>query len=411
MVKPSPFLPAMMLAAGALFSIHCSAQQPDLGIARPGTDFIPPETQAAIQELISSGRSGAQSLIDNGDMDWLEQARTQSELAENPLTGERPAPTAQQPPPHPLGDGVKNLIFVSWSMGESALRDILTRYHGHPATAVVFRGVPEGQPFAGAVMAVQRLSMDTQSDVTVLIDPIAYRTHGITAAPSVAIESPEGETVIKATGISSTQRLQEYLDEGREGDIGQLGPTVEIKERDLVEVAQQRIAELDFEKMKENATQNFWRRQSGHLLPVAAEDRVRRVDPSVTIHEPILDSKGNVVTPPGVINPLDIMPFDQKLIVIDPSLAWQVALAADVVANTAPEITVTVIATHIDPDEGWNMFTRTEEAIDAALYLLQPSLAHRFGIERVPSIVTAADRAFVVHEFSKTSVEEGRHVQ
>lgn len=409
-------LSGLALAVGICLSTGVFSSDEELGIPHSDSNIISSEAQAAVRELVSSAKQRSQAMIDSGELDWLEAISAQHSLSANPLTVEADNTAAMDPeqeprPEHPLGTGFKTLIFVSWSMGEPAIRDILSRYDGDPSTAIVFRGVPEGQPFAQAVMAIQALSLDTESALSVLIDPIAYKTHGITTVPSIAIETPEGATLIKATGISSPDRLRYYLDDDQVGDLGQLGPTHEIAERDMIELAQERIAELDFDQMKERAQKNFWHQQTGHFLPTSIEDRVRHIDPSIIVHEDILDSMGNVVTAAGKINPLDIMPFDQKLVIIDPSSSWQVALAADVVRNTGDELVVTIMATQIDPEDGWGMFSRTEESIDAALYLLPPALASRFSIEKTPSIVTADDQTFIVREFSKAAVEEGLHVR
>lgn len=406
------------LAVAFGLSLPALASNYTLGIPHSSDVVISPETQAAANDLINSANQQARDVIASGELDWIDQLSAKHTPSSDPLNGESgdaasipDLPDQADQPPHPLGDGFKTFIFVSWSMGEGAIRDILQRYDGRDSTAIVFRGVPDGQPFAQAVMDIQALSLDTQSSLSVLMDPVAFKTHGIASAPSVAIETPEGKTLIKATGISSPDRLQEYLDDDRAGDLGRLGPSLEIVERDLIEIAEERVAELDFDQMKQQAIDNFWNQQTGHPLPTAIEDRLRHIDPSIVIHEPILDQEGNVVTPAGRINPLDIMPFDQTLVIIDPASSWQVAMAADVVRNTASERQVTVIATQIDPTEGWDMFSRTEQAIDAALYLLPPALAKRFNIEKTPSIVTADDRSFIVQELSKSSAEEGHHVR
>lgn len=373
-------------------------------------DKVSPELQSEVQAIGDQATRSARQLVESGGLDWLDEMSSRVDLAVNPLqddaaTAPEAAPKAD-PTKHPLGDGFKTFIFVSWSLGDAGIKSILSRYDGVEGTAIVFRGIPEGQSLAQGVMAAQALSMETKSALPVLLDPIAFKTHGITSVPAVAIENPDGTTLIKGAGTYSTDRLRDALEEGTEGDMGLLGPTVDIHEPDLIEVAQQKMAELDLEAMKQKAIDRFWHRHTGHPLPTVMEDAERRVDPTVIIHQDIVDAQGNVVTPAGEINPLDLMPFDQKLIIIDPEQSWQVALAADEVRNTRQSITVTVMATRIDPDQGWELFENTQEQIDAALYLLPPDMASRFQIAKVPSIVTADSETFIVTELSQPTVED-----
>lgn len=367
---------------------------------------ISPELQSEVRAISERATQSAKHLVESGEMDWLDEMSTRVELAVNPLQASEASEPKADPTKHPLGDGFKTFIFVSWSLGDSGIKSILSRYDGVEGTAIVFRGIPEGQSLAQGVMAVQALSMETKSALPVLLDPIAFKTHGITSVPAVAIENPDGSTLIKAAGTFSAERLREALEEGTDGDLGLLGPTLDIHEPDLIEVAQQKMAELDLEAMKQKAIDRFWHRQAGHPLPTVMEDAERRVDPTVIIHQDILDAAGNIVTPAGEINPLDFMPFDQKLVIIDPEQPWQVALAAEEVRNTRQSITVTVMATRIDPDKGWKLFESTQEQIDAALYLLPPDMASRFQIAKVPSIVTADSQNFIVTELSQPTVED-----
>ncbi|MCY1313105.1 hypothetical protein D9M70_636010 [compost metagenome] len=98
--------------------------------------------------------------------------------------------------------------------------------------------------------------------------------------------------------------------------------------------------------------------------------------------------------------------FDQKLVVIDPTKPWQVAMAKREKESAPSGITVTVMATQIPAASGWELFNATQDAINAPLYLLQPDLASRFGIERVPSVVTADATHFIVTEQTEASAQE-----
>lgn len=415
-IRTHKIIRASLLALTSLASLPALAGD-QLGIPTNQAENISPEMSSLARSISQDAQQSANTLIEAGDMDWIQSLQSQADLSANPLDEQQqaeavsPTEPTENPNPHPAGDGFKTLIFVSWSMGEAAIKDVLQRYDGQQTTAVVFRGVPDDKPFAQGVMAIQAVSMSSKSSVAVVIDPVAFRTHGVAAVPAIAIETPAGDTQIKATGTVSAEQLAEALKDGKEGDIGSLGPTLEIQEPDMIEVAQQRIEQLDFDAIKQKAISRFWQNNAGNHLPTVQRDIVRRVDPTVLITQDILDAYGNVVTPRGEINPLDIMPFDQKLVVIDPTQQWQVDLAIYEIAATPPGITVTVMASEIPADRGWEVFENTQDAIGAALYMMPAAMGSRFQIQAVPSVVTADRTHFIVEEISKITAEGKPSVQ
>ncbi len=408
---------ALASALALALALPAMAQQ-ELGIKKLDIDSIAPEVLEQAKQISEQGRAATDALQQTEDMTWVKS------LAENIVVQEAqrrmeadqpkadPVGSDQQPNPekkHPLGDGHRTLIFVSFSMGDQAIMDLMTLYDGQAATGIVFRGIPEGVSMADAVTRMHRMTQETQSTVSVLLDPLAFQRHGINLVPAVAIETPEDKLVAKVTGISSVEYLQDAIAEGKKGDLGIIGQPVEISEPDLMAVAQQRLEELDYDAMKKRAISRFWDVHTGHFLPATTEPARRRVDASVLIPQDILDSEGKVVTPAGRINPLAMRRFDQKLVVIDPTKPWQVELAKREKASAPLGVTVSIMATQIPTASGWELFNATQDSMDAPLFLLQPDLASRFGIKRVPSVVTADDTHFIVTEFTEASALEVAH--
>lgn len=399
---------AMALALPAL-------AEGDLGIKKLDLDSLPQEVIEQARQISKEGRANTEALQQTEDMTWVrslsenivvqEAQRRLAESGDNAPEDGEIKPTNPEKK-HPLGDGHRTYIFVSFAMGDEAIMDLMTRYDGEPATGIVFRGIPKGVSMGDAVARMHNMTQATQSTVSVLLDPLVFQRHGVNLVPAVAIETPEEKLVAKATGTSSIQYVQDAINEGRKGDLGVVGSPIEISEPDLMAVAQQRIEELDYEAMKKRAIARFWDVHQGHHLPQATVPATRRVDATVIIPEDILDSEGKVVTPAGRINPLEMRKFDQKLVVIDPTKPWQVALAKREKDSAPAGITVTVMATQIPTTSGWELFNATQDAIDAPLYLLQPDLASRFGIEHVPSVVTADNTHFIVAEQTEASVQE-----
>ena len=59
---------------------------------------------------------------------------------------------------------------------------------------------------------------------------------------------------------------------------------------------------------------------------------------------------------------------------------------------------VTLIATRLDAELGWDSYKQVTEEFDAPVFLLTPDIISRFGLEHTPSIVTAKNKKFMVRE-------------
>lgn len=377
----------------------------NLGIQRLDISNIDPAVIEQARQVSEQGQKTAGAVTEE-DMAWLQKlTESTASLLPAPEDADEDEAAPEAERKHPLGDGKRTLIFVSWSMGATAIKDIMAAYDGRPATGIVFRGIPDGMKMIDAVTKMHMLTKDTMSEVSVLLDPLAFKRHAIDVVPAIVIESEDDALLAKALGTTSARLLESGLEEGKGPDLGTHGPTGEILEPDLMEVAKQRIAELDTEAMKKRAIDRFWVMNTGTPLPPVIKPARRLVDPSVIIPQDILDSKGNVVTKAGKINPLEVMPFDQKLVVIDPTQPWQVQLAIDEYKSHGIGMTVTVMATQIPPDSGWELFNAVQDRIDGPLYVLPGDMAERFQIQRTPSIVTAEGMNFVVREVAKEEVE------
>ena len=400
------------MCVGLALSYTVAIAGDDLGIRKYNLNEFDPALLDQVREISQNAKAAREQVSGRNDMNWVSEMAAKvidQGINEESQQNDRSADGKDREKKHPLGDGNRTLIFVSWSMGATALKDILLSFDGLPGVGIVFRGIPEGMSMGDAVTKMHLLTQETQSTVSVLLDPLAFQRHSVSSVPTVALEATDDALIAKAAGSSSVSYIEGAVKEGKRGDLGTIGPTQEIIEPDLMEVAKQRIAELDTVAMKKRAIARFWDNHKGHPLPPVTESATRLVDASVIVPDDILDSQGRVVQKAGRINPLDMMPFDQKLVVIDPTQAWQVALAKREYADNGANLTVTVMATQIPSASGWELFNRVQDSLDAPLYLLPPDMAERFQILRAPSVVTADDKNFVVHEIAQSAFEEANH--
>lgn len=351
------------------------------------------EVKNELTALKQSTQQQVDFVMNSGDLEWAKdlEARAQQVVAES-------VGAAKREPAHPLGEGRRKLIFVSWSMGDHEIKELLREYNGGTDVGLLFRGIPDGMKMVDALVKIQRLSLDTKSSVSVLLDPVAFQKYAITVVPAVVIEEGD-ELKAVAKGTSSIERVDEALKSGKGGDLGFVGPSLAIAERDLIEVMKEKAAKLDPEELKRKAMARYWRGQKMFSLPRTVEDRTRRLDPTVTVQEDMITPDGKVIHRAGDrINPLSIRPFSQRMLIIDPSAPEQVSLAREQIKTYGKSQAVTLILSSVDVDAGWDDIQRIQEAVGAPAYLLKSDVLERFAIERTPSIVTADDQSFYIRE-------------
>jgi conjugal transfer pilus assembly protein TraW len=330
------------------------------------------------------------------------------------------------------------VIYASTSLGEAGLLDILEEAAGRDDVLVVFRGMKPGQKLQQLVREihalVRRFGEDRQPHV--VIDPNRFRHANVTAAPTLTLEE-SGRVLAKVQGITGIQWLQSKTDgklgngkqdkgkpsDGGVGSIGSVGkpprgeiktldfgiqgPTRVIAEVDLIEEMQRRVMQIDWVAKKREALIRFWERTEFYDLPEATENRERLIDPSVTAPRDVVAPDGTMIVRAGQrINPLDRLPFTQRLVVFDATSPAQVEFALRMGREAAPR-RVTYIVTRLDRESGWEGLEKIETALNAPVYLLTPDLRDRFQLERSPATVEAKGKNFAVREFKVGKAGQG----
>jgi conjugal transfer pilus assembly protein TraW len=294
----------------------------------------------------------------------------------------------------PTGEWID--ILVSRSLGEELIQTIQALEDSKVPVRFVFRGIDEGQRINDAFADYGRWTHGLEKPPAAILDPNIFREHAVTAVPHM-IYMKDGKALANVRGLSNPQWLADAVARGERGDLGSQGPVMEIAERDLIEVMQERAAGLDLESRKEETVKTYWERASFTELAAAERPSRRTIDPTVVVARALKDRDGNVIVPAGAkINPLDMRPFTLRLVVFNPTrkseLNWVKSL------EPVPGIEDMYLATAIDRDDGWKHLERIEDALDAPVFLLKPDIRDRFGLRSTPSLVTAEERHFVVEE-------------
>jgi conjugal transfer pilus assembly protein TraW len=343
---------------------------------------------------------------------WLEanpateEARRQAQ--EMLRTSPRAIPFPQSPslPDGTEAPGRQIVLYVSTSLSEAALDEIFDEASGQDDVSVVFRGMKPGQKLPDFVRELHRSlqRFDAGQMPRVVIDPHRFRSAGVSAVPTLTLEE-NGQVLARVRGLTGITWFRSRTERRstKEGsdpqDLGARGPTREIAEVDLIEELQRRIAGIDWAARKRKALARFWTSRTFYELPEATTDRERRIDPAVTAPRDVTVPDGTVIVRAGQrVNPLDKLPFRQRLIVFDATRPNQVARAKYLGQETSGR-RVVYVATRLDRNLGWEGLDRLEAELGAPVYLLTPDLRDRFQLEFVPAIIEAENRWFLVREF------------
>lgn len=315
-----------------------------------------------------------------------------------------------------LMQSYKTLVFASQSLGAQGLNEILQAVAGQPDTVVVLRGVPASMKLGEGVLMVQEMAAAISPMPNVIINPTLFIEHKVTTVPTIVVladkkgqqgkkeeEAGAGREVMgRVSGISDPAWLKrEMKAKGVHRDFGKAGPTQEISEPDLIEVAKKKVMEIDWAEKKRQAQARFWMKQTFLMLPPAPRSSTREFDPSIVLTDNI-KAGDRIVAYKGMrINPLELRDFTQALVVFDPLDKRQVKAvkqALPALSLTPGVQRVTLIATRFDTAMGWDSYKQVTGEFDAPVYLLTPDIISRFGLEHAPSIVTARNKKFQVRE-------------
>ncbi|WP_295402600.1 TrbC family F-type conjugative pilus assembly protein [uncultured Thiocystis sp.] len=298
-------------------------------------------------------------------------------------------------------------LLVSRALGAAALRDLFAEAAGRPDVRVVFRGVAPGESLTDFIREIHdriKESLKGRADAElpqVELDPRPFQTPAVALAPTLIVINGQGKELARVTGLSRPDWLLEQVRQGQRGDLGVRGPSVAISEPDLIAELQRRLVGIDWEARRAASLARYWERARFASLPTVETPRERRLDLTVAAQADVDLPDGTRVIHAGErINPLDRMPFRQRLFVFDATDSRQVAdVARRGEASRAEGRRPLYLTTRLDRQAGWDGFRAVQATLGEPLYLLTPDVQTRFGIERVPAMVETRDRVFIVAEW------------
>jgi len=289
------------------------------------------------------------------------------------------------------------LLFVSFSLGDTALKGIFEEAAGRDDVLLVFRGPKPNQKLPALMADLKRLLKGIDPLPNIIIDPTRFQRWSVTSVPDIILEQ-DGKSRLHIHGVSSLSWLDDQLKAGKKGDLGTLGDVGEIAEIDLLEELKGRMAAIDWKQKQRQAIARFWEQQKFEDLPTALEDRDRSVDLTITAPRDLAAPNGQLIIRAGqTVNPLDRMPFGLCLMVFDATVPAQVELIQHQSCQDK-KAHVMYLATSLSRQDGWEKLKHLENTMQAPVYLLTPDVRSRFQLQHVPSFIEQSGNRLIVHE-------------
>lgn len=155
-------------------------------------------------------------------------------------------------------------------------------------------------------------------------------------------------------------------------DLGTFGHTFDIAEKDLLEVIETKLQNVDLTAYHDKLRKQVLAPNRIPNITKAQNNTSRKFDPTVMLEEDIIDENGKVIYAKGfAINPLNYQPFDGHLLFIDASDDTQYQFAKDY-ANAHKNTTVILIA---------------GKSEDFPYFDQWGAYSTRFGIKKVPAVI------------------------
>ena len=174
-------------------------------------------------------------------------------------------------------------------------------------------------------------------------------------------------------------------------DLGVHGKLYEIKEEDMLSYVRRKAGEIDLQSLRESMEKKLEESYAEHSsvsldVPSATEERVRYVDPSVVVRNPLYDHTGKMISPAGIVNPLDYVSLSKGILILREG---QIKRTLEKVSENGenPILLLT------DGD-----IQRASSLAGQIVYKATPFMLRRLRIEKVPSIVTQEGQKLRVKE-------------
>ena len=174
-------------------------------------------------------------------------------------------------------------------------------------------------------------------------------------------------------------------------DLGVHGKLYEIREEDMLSYVRRKAGEISMAALRESMERKLEESYARHSfvsleVPSATEERVRYIDPSVNVQNPLYDHTGKMIFPAGIVNPLDHAPLSKSILILREDQVKRAFEKTDK-RDEKPILLLT------DGD-----IRKASSLAGRMVYKASPFMLKRFKIEKVPSLVEQEGRKLRVEE-------------
>lgn len=172
--------------------------------------------------------------------------------------------------------------------------------------------------------------------------------------------------------------------------IGTLGKVYSIAEPDALAEIEQRARSINWQSILDKEKPEDFRPSNLVALPRASHDRSFLVDVTYTLEFDVPDGRGGVLYPRGYsFNPLDYVPFNQTLVILDGDDPDQLVWLQN--SSFLNDSNAMILLTR-------GAFSTVGERLGRAIFYADRRILERFNLAAVPSIVTRRGRLMEVKE-------------
>ncbi|KRW83744.1 TrbC family F-type conjugative pilus assembly protein [Marinobacter sp. P4B1] len=373
--------------------------------------FLDPSTINAFKnvEIPESAIKMAQSIQAKTHDDLNEKLKTfnfmGAQVNEEDAAGSGPFGSNQDNNAILKSDTVTSIAYVSLGMPDDVLKQVLMALHGRENAIAVIRGLAdEDHNIAQTMFAINdRLdALDLNHTPNLYLDFTLFDKLDIQRVPVFAIFDGE-EPLAYVEGLPNFEWIEEQIEEGKNGGLGQFGAMFEIAEEHFMDTIERRLKTIDFEAQKEQAIANYWinRGREYRHLPKALETQSYYLDMSITVTEDIVGLENHVVARKGdTFNPLEVVPFNRYGIIFDGTDEDQVEWAIEqerfaISQNLVPVLIFTDFDVKGDP---WKNLEALQKRFQTNLGQMIQPIKDRFQIEAVPATFQAEEKMMKITE-------------
>lgn len=284
-------------------------------------------------------------------------------------------------------ESATNYIFISFSMGDSAIKRLLKESVERDEESVfIFQGwkPPHFQQMFQRIGALLPHQDNSKRLPTLIIEPDLYTKMKVDAVPQYLVKR-EDDVWVHVKGALSIEdaHSKSYLPtETLASEV--FGTMYEIEEPNMIALIKERLANHDWEADVERIKKGIYETKSSVALPTAIKDVTYFVDPTITVKQNIPATEGRFIARKGQrVNPLEYMTLSKDYVIFDPSDLSQKAYVKEYLRKKPYS---SLIVTQF-PSNSKSM-AELENLFKRPIKELNKLIVKRFELKEVPSIVS-----------------------